>query len=349
MALNMNIYSTQTMLAAVERAMPLNTFFRSTFFPEFDTFPTEEVLLDYKKGKRKMAPFVAPRVGGITVDRDGYRTDKYTAPKIAPQRPLTVDDLKIRGLGENVFSPRTPADRQAEILGRDLAEFEEMIVRREEWMIRELLFNGKINMKGFIDRSDSVFVDQKLDYGFTNKEILAGGALWSASTSKKYNDLKRWRQRVIQASGKAPTLVLYDQEAWDAFISDPDILDKLDVRNALLAQINPIIKNDALTYMGRLLELGLDLYCYNEWFLDDDGTEYPMVPVGHILMARPKLGEMLYGAVTQLEGEQFLTYEGARIPKSWADQNNDVRMLRLSSRPVPKPEDVDDWFVAKVL
>lgn len=351
MTLNLNIYRTQTLLAAVEKRMPLRTFFKDTFFPGAgQTFVTEEVLLDFRKGKRKMAPFVAPRVGGITMDRQGYRTDKYTAPKIAPQRVITMDDLVIRGIGENVFSQRTPAARQSELLGRDLGELDEMIARREEWMIRELLVNGKIVMKGFIDQNNANYVDQEIDYGFSNKEVLAGAALWSAGTSTKMADLKRWRLQVIQKSGKAPTMVIMGQTAADKFLADADVSDKLKQFNATMLSINPAVKDDALTYIGRLNELALDIYTYNDWYLDDDGvTEYPLVPVDTVILARPNLGEFLYGAVTQLDGGQFITYEGTRIPKSWADDENDQRWLRLSARPVPKPEDIDDWFVGKVL
>lgn len=347
--MNLNIYRTQTLLGAVERILRPHTFFCMTFFPTFQTFVTEEVLLDFKKSKRKMAPFVAPRVGGITMERQGYRTDKYAAPKIAPQRAITVDDLVVRGMGENVFSQRTPADRQAELLGKDLSELDDMIARRCEWMCRELMINGKITMNGFIDRTNSNFVEQTLDYGFTNKEILLGPALWSEATSSKYADLRRWRLQVIQKSGKAPTICVLGQDAASQFIEDPDINDKLKQFNGLFVDFKPIIKDDALTFIGRLPELGLELYTYNDWYIDDDDTEKPMMPVDQVLLARPGMGEILYGAVTQLDNGQFMTYEGSRVPKTWVDEENEQRMIRLSSRPVPKPEDVDDWFVAKVL
>jgi len=346
---NVNIYRTQSMLAAINKMMPIRTFFRDTFFPGIQTFTTEDVLLDFKKGKRKMAPFVAPRVGGVTMDRQGYRTDKYTAPKIAPQRQLTVDDLVIRGMGENLFSPRTPADRQAELLGRDINELDEMITRREEWMIRELLFNGKITMNGYIDTANNKTIDQTLDYEFTNKEILTGTHLWSESTSTKLDDLKRWRKEVIRKSGHAPTMAIFGDDAFEQFLADPDVSEKLKQFNSTLIQINPTVKDDALTYIGRIAELGLDIFTYNDWYLDDDGNEFPFVPADQVLLARPNMGEVLYGAVTQLEQGQFVTIEGSRVPKSWADEDNDVRMIRISSRPVPKPEDIDDWFVAQVL
>jgi len=343
-----NIYNTQTMLAAIIKMKPVHTFLRSTFFPGMNTFVTEEVMLDFKKGKRKMAPFVAPRVGGITMDRQGYRTDKYRAPKIAPQRAMTVDDLVIRGMGENVFSTRTPAARQAELLGTDLSEMDDMITRREEWMVRELLFSGKITMKGFTDHTNELYIEETLDYKFTNKETLSTKK-WGAADAEILKNLEDWRLEVIQKSGKAPTICIMGQSAKTAFMNDAEVKSKMDLRNMYLGQINPVIISDAVTYIGRLSELGLDIYTYNEWFIDDEGTETPLVPVDHILLGRPNMGELLYGAITQLEKETFFTYEGSRIPKAWSEEKNDIRMVRLSSRPVPKPEDVDDWFVADVL
>lgn len=353
MSLNMNIYKTKTMLQAIDLRKPVRTFLRDTFFPGFETFITEEVLLDFRKGKRKMAPFVAPRVSGITMDRQSYRTDKYLAPKIAPQRQLTVDDINIRSMGEAVFSTRTPEQRQYELLAQDLIDLDEMITRREEWQVRELLFKGIITMRGFIDRNNTNYVDQTLDYSFTNKVVLSGSALWSAGTSTKLDNLKQWRLQPIQSTGNAPTMAIFGQSAIDAFLNDAEVQKKLDLRNAILAQINPVVKDDALTYIGRLNELGLDIYTYNDWFIDDDGIEQPFIPVDHVLLAREKMGRVLYGAITQLEGNasagMFVTYEGKRVPKHWADTENDQMMLRLSARPVPQPFDVDSWFVAKVL
>lgn len=349
--MNLNIYKTTTLLDSVTRIKPLRTFLRDTFFPGFDTFVTEEVLIDYKKGRRtRMAPFVAKRVGGITIDRDGYKTEKFTAPKIAPQRIITIDDLVARGKGENLFSQRTPEQRQAQLLGQDLAELDDMITQREEWMIQQLMFTGSIAMKGYIDKQNTQFVDQSLDYGFDNKETLTGTAKWDqAGTSKKYEDLERWRETIINQSGRAPSMVVFGKNAWAQFRMDANLMKMLDIRNATFGQINPIIRNDALTYLGHLTELGLDLYRYSDWFIDDDGTEKPIIPDNAVLLARPDLGQILYGAITQMENGQFVTYEGKRVPKSWADTQNEQRMVRISSRPVPRPENIDDWFVATVL
>lgn len=59
-------------------------------------------------------------------------------------------------------------------------------------------------------------------------------------------------------------------------------------------------------------------------------------------------GRCLYGAVTQIEGDSFITFEGTRIPKMYINDERDSTMLRLSSRPLPVPDDIDFWYVSVV-
>ncbi len=35
-----------------------------------------------------MAPLVSPRMGGKVITRQGFRTNQFTTPKIAPERPM---------------------------------------------------------------------------------------------------------------------------------------------------------------------------------------------------------------------------------------------------------------------
>jgi hypothetical protein len=343
-----NIYSTRTMMAAIDKMLPVNTFFMDTFFSNVETYPTEQIDVDFRKGKRKMAPFVAPRVGGITMDRQGFTTRSYTPPKIAPQRVLTKDDISTRAMGENVYSTRTPEERAAQILGKDLSELDEMISRREEWMCREIIINGKCVMKGFVDDKDSNTIDQEVDYGFTNKETLISAAKWDQATSNKLADLKRWRLIPIKKSGKAPTVCIMSSDVADLFLADPVVQNMFDKNKIKVGDITPTIVNEAVTFIGRIVSLGLDLYTYDEWYVDDAGVEQPMMPAKTLILGRPGMAKRIYGAVTQMDKGEFYTYEGERVPKSWADEENEVKMLKITSRPLPVPEDVDDWYVAVV-
>lgn len=345
-----SIYETRTMMQAINNMPPVRTFLRDTFFNNINTFVTEKIDVDFRKGKRKMAPFVARTKGGITMDRQGFRTDTYTTPYIAPQRALTKDDISSRMIGENIYSTRTPEQRAMELLARDLVELDDMIARREEWFCREILLNGKVTIKGWIDKVGGVdFVEDEVDYGFTNKETLAGADIWTADTSDKYGDLKAKRLEIIQKSGINPNIVVMANNVADLFVNDTKIQKLMDIRNLTIGTIQPRVQAEGVTYIGTLTSLGLELYTYDEWFVDDDGVEYPMIPDDHLIIGRIGLGSRLYGAVTQLEAdEEFHTYEGTRIPKVWADRNNDTKMIRVASRPLPKPEDVDGWCVLKV-
>ncbi len=338
-----DIYSTRTMMKAIKLMKPVYTFLRDTFFPTVETEVTESVDVDFKKGKRKMAPFVAPRVGGVVMDRQGFVTNTYKVPKIAPERIITLDDINKRSMGEAIYSQKTPEERARELLAEDIIELDDYITRREEWMCREVLFTGKVIMvgEGF---------EQVVDYGFTNKVALTGDELWSAySTSDPVAYLKSLRRSIIKKTGKAPDICVLASDVVDTFINHPKVKDRLNLLRLNVGTLEPTIKDPSLTFIGKMTDLGMEFYSYDEWFLDDSGIEQPMVPSGHILVGRTGSNKRIYGAVTQIEDENFVTIEGMRVPKSWVDKDNEVRKLRLTARPLPVPDDIDGWYVAEVI
>lgn len=336
-----NIYETRTMMSALNLMVPTYTFLRDTFFSNTETFVTESVDIDVKKGKRKMAPFVAPRIGGVVMDRQGFNTKTLKTPKIAPERIITVDDIRNRSLGESLYSSRTPEERAMELLTNDLIELDDYITRREEWMCREILLNGKMTLvgEGF---------EQEVDFGFTNKETLTGAALWTDGASDPIADLKRWRQTVIQKTGRAPDICVMSSDVVDAFVNHTKVKEILNLLRLNVGTIEPSIKSPAITFIGRLPLVGLEIYSYDEWYLTDDGAEEAMIPSGHVILAPRNTNKRLYGAVTQIENKEFVTIEGMRVPKQWTDDQNEVKKLRITSRPLPVPDDVDSWYVAVV-
>jgi hypothetical protein len=336
------------MLQAIEKMPSAKTFLRDTFFSNIVTSVNEKIDVDFKKGKRKMAPFVAPRVGGIVMDRQGFSTKTYSVPKIAPQRVMTGDDITSRGMGENIYTNRTPEQRAADLFAKDYVELDDYITRREEWMCRELLLNGKITMKGYVDTNNEKTVDEVVDYGFTNTAALASTAKWDTDTADIHGDLKAKRLEVLKKSGKAPTVVIMESSVVEDFIKNATIQKFYDNTRYNIGQIQPRIVNEAVTFVTYITDLDLQIFSYDEWFIGDDGVETAMLPSGTVILGRPGMGKRLYGGITQIEGEEFVTFEGQRIPKNWVDRNNDTKMLRISARPLPVPEDVDDWYVLTV-
>jgi len=346
-----NIYDPRTMIEAIRVMPPVHTFLKDTFFTNPLTFPTEKVDVDFYKGKRKLAPFVHRKIGGKTVENTGYQTNTFTPELVAPDKVTTADDLMKRMAGEQLYGGMSPAQRAAEKIGQDLAELDEMITRREEWMCAQALFTGVIPVKG-------EGLDYVIDFNFTNKETLSGTDLWSDKVnSDPIVDLERWYLEVQIKGMVNPDKCIMAANSATAFINHPKVQGLLDLRLVNTGVIDPKQLPNGVTYIGRINKIGLDIYQYNEWFLDDwtdseNPTNEPMVPAGTVtLLSSRARYSMAYGAITLIDkdSEKFFTVEGPRVPDSWISKKPARRFVQINSKPLPVPHEVDSWYVAKVL
>lgn len=350
----MGLYDTTVMMRALKKMYPVACFFRNRYFPTApdDVFPTNEVLIEYMEGKRKMAPFVIPRKGGIAVEREGYTAQRYAPPLVAPERPLTIDDLNKKGFGENIYSNKSPEQRQAEILGRDLADLGEMIDRREEWMCREILITGQVIMKHYAEKygvGEPIekilrFYSDKFDNEFTPTRD------WDEEGATPFEDVASMVQMLIKAGCPVKDLIL-SYDAWEKFLMDDKTQKILNNRRIEMGVIEPVETPDGVAYMGQLVIHGkkLEIFVYEEDFENDEGQTESFLPSGTVIVTAPGMGKMLYGAITQLEPDgTFHTYAETKVPFYIADQHNNTRTIRESSAPVPVPVDRRSWAVANV-
>lgn len=338
-----NLFETRSMLKFVERLPPVNTFIKDTLFKEPELFPTAKVDIDIKKGRAKIAPFVSEKIGGKVVENSGFRTETFEPPLVAPTTVTTAADLQNRSMGENLYSSRTPDERAAEKLVRDLRDLDQMITRREEVMCAQAIFDGEITVKG-------EGVDYVISYNHTNRETLSGANLWSASTSKKYDDLKRW-VRKVQATGFVNTdVVIVAPDVTDVLLKDPEMQKLLDIRNVNIGEFKPVKLPNGATHIGKIAGVG-DIYEYSATYYDElDKQVKPMVPEGTIALVSTEVEfSMAYAAVTIAKDDDLVTYEADRVPDSWTEKRPARKILQLSSKPLPIPKEVDGWFVAKVL
>ena len=152
-----NFYDTHTLLAAVQELDRPESFLRDRYFPtnpSTDIFRTTDVLMEYRDGSKKLAPFVAPRKGGVTILRKGSVMERYTPPTIAPRRNMTIDDLNKRGFGEALLSGETPETRSRALALNDFDELSNMIARRENAMAAEIMLTNGCVMKHIADDKD---------------------------------------------------------------------------------------------------------------------------------------------------------------------------------------------------
>lgn len=340
--MSINMFDTRTMIELLEQMKPARTFLKETFFRNVRTFDTEYVDIDIVKGKRRMAPFVSPIIGGKTVERQGYSTNTYKPVLVAPDMITTAQDLLKRAAGENIYGAGSPDERAAEQLGRDMAELDNLITRREEWMCAQALFTGQIQMIG-------EGVNESVNFGLaaSHNITLTSGDLWTADTSDPLGDLRTWRRLIIQDSGVSPDIVVMGSDAIDAFLNNAKVLSALDNRRVDLGQIVPSALPNGVTYYGYIREAGVDIYGYDEWYLDDAGVEQPMVPTQKVLMGSTRARtEMLYGAIVDVDEGTFAL---PRVPKSWTVPKPSARFVQLRSRPLPVPVQIDAFVVADVV
>ena len=348
-----SIYDPRTMGKVISRMAPVRTFFKSTFFRNVETFVTETVDVDYKKGNRKLAPFVHRRIGGKTVPNTGYETKIYTPPLIAPDKVTTIDDILDRQPGESLYSGRTPAQRAVIQMSEDFTDLREMILRREEWMCAQAMLTGKIVVLG-------EGVKDTIDFRFTNLIDISKDAKrkWKGGTvQNKYADLKAWHEKVQKEGFTNCNVCIMASDVVTEFLVDEQIQKLLDVKNYALAVIKPTQKENNVTYIGTIHELGLDLYQYNEWYVDDwtdpaNPVELPMVPAGTLMMASTHAKySMYYGAISILNQrtEKWETVAGKYVPDTFIKKRPDRRFLSLQSAPVPVPHEVDSWITVKVM
>lgn len=337
-----SLFSTRSMIEMLEIMPPANTFLKQRFFNNVRRFETEYVDIDIIKGKRRMAPFVSPIIGGKTIDRNGYKTDTYKPVLIAPDMITTAQDLLNRAPGENIYGAMSPDERASEQLGRDMVEMDNMISRREEWMCAQALFAGAITMTG-------EGVSETVNFNPSSSHVITLGstALWSADTSDPLGDLRDARRNNVKDSGTAPDTVLMGSDAIDAFLNNSSVKEFMDMRRVDMGMIDPQTLPEGVTYYGYLKEIGCDIYGYDEWYLDDSGNEQPMVPTKKVLVGSSKARtDMLYGAVVDVVDGTFAL---ERVPKSWTTPKPSARFVAIKSRPLPVPTQIDAFTVLTVL
>lgn len=350
-----DIYSTHTLIAAVEQVEPLHTFLRDRYFPTNDAsdiFTTDDVLIEYRDGDKKLAPFVAPRKGGITMLRNGSHMERFTPPYIAPRRPITIDDLKKRGFGEALFAKLTPQQREGALLMRDADEMSQMISRREEQMAAETLLTNGCIMKHITDDASKPEEKEIRFYsGVSNPAVYTPAVPWNQEGAHILADGAAMA-RLLTSRGLPAADLLVAPDVADTILADPDILKKLDNNNYKLGGVDPATLPAGVTKIARLNFKGrmIDILSYEDTYEDDDGTVKQYIPAGYVVMTAPAAGRTLYGAVTQVEQAdgQTHTYAARRVPKYLADANNNTRSLTLTSCPLLIPNNKNPWIVAKV-
>lgn len=339
-----NFFDNYILMAIVEEIVPRAGFFHDRYFPTMggDVFAADKVLTEYKKGSRKMAAFVAPRVGDIPMDRTGYSIHEYQPAFIAPSRMLTIDELKKRGFGEAMYPGSGRAERAARILRDDMTDLERAIANREEWMCAQTMINNGCDMQEFIDGKTKGELLTVKFYDGTSDHTYTVANKWNNATGDFFGDVRNMCRMLSKRGLHAADLVL-GSDAADAILDMEKVQKLLDKNSGIITgqieqQLTPY---DGVALMG-VLNFGgfkLNLISVDESLEGQDGKEVPMFPATSAMVTAPACGHLMYGQITQIDygSTDFTDYAAKRVSKLVVDQEHDARKMRLGSRPLAAP------------
>ena len=231
----------------------------------------------------------------------------FSPAHIKPVRTLTADDVFYRSM--SVPGANTD-DRDAQLLALDLTELDNDISRREEWMVSQALFTGKIVC---LD-GDTNEIVAEVDYTPISSSVVS--PLWSsASTCDPLKDLKTAMRLVSGACGFSADLIIMGKDASDAFENADKVLAAYDKQHIAPGTITPTLSEYGITLLGNYR--GLPLYASESQYTDVDGTSKYFVPADKVLVAASGLqGTLAYAGIVQVDEEasSMHPYETSRLP-----------------------------------
>jgi hypothetical protein len=335
-------------MEAFTEMIPAPSFLRDKLFGITSTTTANQILVDFYYGDQLLAPFCARHKVGIVVPRNRYRSSLFEPGLIRPVRVLSADDTYYRQPGEPPTVNRAQGvDRDAALLVQDSNDLDAEVARTEEWMCAQCLFQGIITCED----ADDLRTVATIDYRPLN--VTAISKLWTDPTSNPLGDLKIMLRAVSASAGGNATLVVLGSEAADAFESNPNVVDSYNKLNYRPGTIEPKLLEEIALYGVSILGTyrNLPIYTHEALYVDHSGAQVPFVPPKMALVAcNNPMNRLCFAGIRQTnEGETgFDVLEGPRIPCVWMEKGEDVRYYRVSSRPVPVPNNTKSWTVATV-
>ncbi|MCM1275466.1 MAG: major capsid protein [Lachnospiraceae bacterium] len=342
----LDFFSSHMLTAALEQVESESLFFHNRYFPTGagDIFNSDKVLVEIRKGSRKMAPFVGDRIDAIPIERRGYEMREIEPARIAVQRTLTLDDLRKRGFGEALYSYTTPAQRAARLEIEDMTEMNRRISRREEWICVQTMINNACEMQEMVDAQ--TVGDTKYAQFFENdpsehKFITANP--WNSGKANIVGDvaamcsmLTRW--------GMNPTDLVIGPDIADLFYNDDKICRLLDKNLAIsFGSIDEKIEYPGVSILARNLNFRghpLTVFVVSNSYEDEKGNSVPYFPSDGVMVTFPSCGHMMYGRVDQMPygSIDFRSVAAKRVAKFFCDNMAEIRGLRLQTKPIAAPK-----------
>jgi Phage major capsid protein E len=342
------LYDTNVLIQIVPNLKTAQQFLLDKFFTNQVTSDTEKVSIDIDVGKRRMAPFVSPLNEGKLVEQRRYQTNEFTPAYIKDKRAPDLLKPVRRMIGERIGGEFTGEEREMANLYAEMADQVDIVKRRLEWMAAQALQTATLTVEG--DGYEQVTIDFGRDPSLT--VALTGNAVWNntniaAGTAVPTANIDAWQRQILKMSGAKVTDIVFTTSSWEAFKLDPALKGAI-----IFPSLNPsgnIVDPGArieqgAVYMGHWGQY--DLWVYNDWFVDENNHEVPMLTDGRVIMSGPTLlGTRAFGMIK----DPAFNYKALPYaPKTWVQEDPAQRFIMMQSAPIVIPSRVNASFCATV-
>lgn len=337
----------RTQLPPVLTVRPKSTFFRDHFMGGSDEyFKTENVEWDKVIEGAPFARFVGDDLTVQATERATFTTDEIKTPKMQERRIIGSKDINKRMAGENIYTPKTEAQRAAELHAADLQFCLDSIDNQIEVMVSQFITTGRIPIVG-------LGVNREIDYMIPNVEALTGADRWGQSGVNIIEDIRR-KAYELSALGFTLDEIIMSPEVWAVMYQDPLIQKLMDVTRydfGFFAPEQALSKYGAARRVGVLSDPFVPLYTQMaEYGPRGNRTRY--LPAGWVLFctAEARQNKLGYGAVTYMdENENWVTVSGRYVQEFYKERRPPREEVLVTSRAVPLPANTESWSVFKVL
>lgn len=345
------VYDTNTLIQVVPNLKRATSFLLDKFFPNVVTADTEEVSIDVDVGKRRIAPFVSPLVEGKLVEQRRMQTNVFKPAYIKDKRAPDLRKPVRRMIGERIGGALTGMEREMANLEFEMTDQIDVLTRRLEWMASSALQTATVTISG------EGFPTSLVDFGrdSTLTVALTGNGQWGVTANLNaagrdpipVQSIETWQHNILKKSGAQATDIVFTTTPWMKFLNAEGVQGAIYYPKLGESgnQIDPGARIDrGGVYKGRWGQY--DLWLYNEWYVDDNNVEQPMIPDGTVIMSGPQMmGTRAFGMIL----DPAFNYAALPFaPKTWVENDPAQRYIMMQCAPIVIPSRVNAALAATV-
>ncbi|MCP4444731.1 MAG: hypothetical protein GY811_05200 [Myxococcales bacterium] len=354
--------STKTRMIRAYNRMAAPMLFLSGFFqsPPENYHNTEEVEIDIVRSDEDISIAVHDLSTGYRMNSDDIYMNKGFKPPVHKEAyAINSHDLLKRMAGENPFQDTR---FQANLITRiysGMTKIERKIRRSLELQSSQVLQTGIVTLTDMA--GEALYT---LDYKPKATHFPTAGTSWETATGEeKMADLTALGEVVRNDGLSNPDQLIFGITAFENFISDADVKDRLDTRRIELGGVAPETRGEGATFQGwiRLGNYRYEMWTYDGRYKDPvSGDKLSYIATGNIILrdskgrmdatygSIPNIGKLL-GAqrtslVPSLPGRFSNTSGGMDLfTNAWLSADGEQLWAGIGARPLMIPTAIDTY------